>query len=101
MNTTRRWELLERGFVRVPGVPDRGLLDRLQQAARRCVAAASAEHRSTHRWQGSSLRLTEDPVFAEPVSHRPALAALATLGARTPTFSDSYIISKPPGGPAL
>lgn len=100
-STARRKELLARGYVRVAGVPDANLLPRIQVAARRRVAAASPAHRSTHRWQGTSLRLTEDPVFADLVSDEAALAVLTSLGARAPTFSDGYLISKPPGGPGL
>ena len=43
----------------------------------------------------------QHPFFADIITYKPALEALARLGYRQPTFSDGYIISKPPHSPRL
>ena len=47
--SARRGELLDRGFVRFPGVLASEFLGRIQESARRHVAAVSAEHRAARR----------------------------------------------------
>ena len=45
---------------------------------------------------------TSDPLFAELIAYPAALAALhALVGSAQPTFSDGWIISKPPHSPQL
>jgi hypothetical protein len=44
---------------------------------------------------------TSDPFFSELIVWPGALGALASLGFAHPTFSDGWIISKPPHGPRL
>ena len=100
-DSARRGELLDRGFVRFPGVLAPEFLGRIQESARRHVAAVSAEHRAARRSQGCIIGMTVDPLFAELVGYGPALAALVSLGYEAPCFSNGYIISKPPRGPRL
>lgn len=100
-DSARRRELLHRGFVRFPGVLAPELLSRIQESARRHVAAVSAEHRAERRSQGCIIGITVDPLFAELACYKPALAALGSLGYQAPCFSNGYIISKPPRGPRL
>ena len=47
------------------------------------------------------MPIVSDPFFAEIIAWPKALAALAALGFASPTFSDGYIISKPPHSPRL
>lgn len=42
-----------------------------------------------------------DPIFGELIFHPPALRALTELGLGEATFTDGYVISKPPGSPRL
>ena len=47
------------------------------------------------------LGIMSDPVFAELIAWRPALQRLAAMGFAAPTFTDGYIIRKPPLSPRL
>ena len=87
-DSARRRELLDRGFVRFPRVLAPEFLGRIQDSARRHVAAESAEHRAARRSQGCIIGMTVDPLFAELVGYGPALAALGSLGYEAPCFSN-------------
>jgi hypothetical protein len=47
------------------------------------------------------LPITKHPMFAELIALPPALAALQSLGFTNPSFSDGWLISKPPHSPRL
>jgi ectoine hydroxylase-related dioxygenase (phytanoyl-CoA dioxygenase family) len=103
MDTTRRGQLLEDGYCLVPGVLDVGMLGRLRAATDLMLDAQTEEHKARTRSQGSMFGFpqTTDPVFAELIALPAALAALARLGFTEVTFTDAYIISKPPHSPQL
>ena len=42
-----------------------------------------------------------DPIFAELIAWPTALSLFTQMGFDTPTFTDGYIISKPPNSPPL
>lgn len=96
--------LREEGFCTVEGVLDADLLARLRSAADELGERWSAKvGDEVMRAQGSmvSTDRLRDPVFAELISHPAALAALDALGLGQATFTDGYVISKPPGSPRL
>ena len=76
------------------------MLDRLRNVIARLLAERAAE-RVGQRATGSMIHTNTDPVFAELIAYPPALAAIASLGYSRPTFTDGYVISKPPRGPRL
>ena len=59
------------------------------------------ENRRRQRTTGSMFVIMQHPFFAEIITYRPALDALARLGYPQPTFTDGYIISKPAHSPRL
>lgn len=94
-------QLLRDGFCVFENVLSREMLRTLRDATDRLFDAQTAEHRERFRSQGSMIRIIEDPVFADLIAWPAALAALHTLGFAHPSFSDGYIISKPPHSPRL
>jgi hypothetical protein len=95
---TKRDELLERGFTKFPGVLPPGLLAELRAVTDDMLAR---QDHSGVRAQGSMLHTNRHPVFADLIALPEALGALAELGFPRPTFTDGYVISKPPRGPRL
>ncbi|MFP6796380.1 MAG: phytanoyl-CoA dioxygenase family protein [Pseudomonadales bacterium] len=72
----------------------RGVVARLQQS--------DPSRRSTsHRAQGEMRSAMADPLFADLISWAPALNRLSSMGFQKPTYTDGYIISKPPKSPPL
>ena len=67
----------------------------------RVLETLSSEDRARQITTGSMMPIVSDPFFAEIIAWPKALAALAALGFASPTFSDGYIISKPPHSPRL
>ena len=59
------------------------------------------EHKARFRVQGSMFHTSLDPLFAELIAWPPALDELKAMGFKDPTFTDGYIISKPPRSPGL
>jgi len=53
------------------------------------------------RSQGTMLSIMSDPAFADLIAWQPAIDCLSAMGFREPTFTDGYIISKPPHSPRL
>ncbi len=93
------------GFCVVPGVLDNPLLNRLKAAADDRGERWQERVGDAYRAQGSMVALPHlrDPVFAELIAHPVALEALRQLGPGTGriTFTDGYVISKPPRSPRL
>ena len=79
------------------------MLHRLRAATDLMLDAQTEEHKARNRSQGSMFRFsqTTDSVFAELIALPSALAALAQLGFTEVTYTDGYIISKPPQSPQL
>ena len=87
----------------MPGVLDAGMLGRLRDATDLLLDAQTEEQKARNRSQGSMFRFsqTADTVFAELIALPAALDALARLGFTEVTYTDGYIISKPPHSPQL
>jgi hypothetical protein len=100
-DAARREQLLTEGFCRFQSVLSADLLSRLVATTDRMLAAQSEAQRAGARAQGSMLRTSDDPIFAELIALPAALEAFASMGWPRPTFTDGYIISKPPHSPRL
>lgn len=94
-------QLIEQGFCVFEGVVDPEMLDQLRNITGRLLVGQSEEARARQRTTGSMLPVVSDPFFSELIAWPRSLAALASLGFTQPTFSDGWIISKPPHSPRL
>jgi ectoine hydroxylase-related dioxygenase (phytanoyl-CoA dioxygenase family) len=94
-------QLLDDGFCVYEGILDARMLTDLREKTDRLLEIQSAEDRAQQRTTGSMVPIVCDPFFADVIIWPKALEALSELGFRTPTFSDGYIISKPPHSPRL
>ena len=74
---------------------------RPRRAAEAALAAAGADHRAQWRSQGSLVPVADHPSFAPLIAHPGFQTMFGQLGFRGTRFSSGYVISKPPGGPAL
>ena len=103
LDAARRSRLLQHGYCLVPGILDAGMLGRLRAAADLMLDTQTEEHKARNRSQGSmfAFRDTTDSVFAELIALPAALDALARLGFTEATYTDGYLISKPPHSPQL
>lgn len=98
LDLQRRTELDEQGFTYFPQLLDAAQVQTLRAVTERMLAR---HDNSAFRSQGSMLKTNEDEAFADLIALPAALAALSSLGFARPTFSDGYIISKPPHSPRL
>ena len=94
-------QLREDGYCVIDGVLAAEMLARVRSLAADCVAEITPEHRAKWRSEGSLVHIGDHPEFVELIAHKPALDALAALDLEDVRFSSGYVISKPPGGPAL
>ena len=94
-------QLITNGFCVFERVLQTTMLARVQAASNRVLDAQPAEHFAAQKSTGSMISVYEDPFFAELVAYPPALNALAALGFPKPRWSSGFVISKPPGSPAL
>ena len=103
VDAARRSLLLQGGYCLVPGVLDAGMLGRLRAATDLMLDTQTEEHKTRNRSQGSmfSFKDTTNSVFAELIALPTALDALARLGFTEVTYTDGYLISKPPHSPQL
>lgn len=101
VDTTRVNQLLAHGFCIFEDALDTAMLAALRATSERVLTAQSEAERARQRTTGSMASVMADPFFADIIAHPKALAALAALGYQQPTFSDGYIISKPPHSPRL
>ena len=96
-----RRQLIDAGYCHVPGVLDAASLGATRDAAAAALASVGADHRAQWKSEGSLIAVADHPSFAVLIAH-PGLQDMFTRldfdGAR---FSSGYVISKPPGGPAL
>ena len=103
VDNARRGQLLQDGYCLVPEVLDARMLGRLRVATDLMLDAQTEEHKARNRSQGSMFPFeqTTDSVFAELIAMPAALGALARLGFTEATYTDGYLISKPPHSPQL
>lgn len=93
--------LIRDGLCVFPNILTNPLLSGLRELSERLCAAEPAEHRARRRSQGTMLSTMVDPAYADLITWQPALDCLAKLGFAQPTFTDGYVISKPPCSPRL
>ena len=96
-----RRQLVRHGFCRAPGVLDPAALHATREAAEAALASIGTDHRAQWRSQGSLVPVADHPSFAPLIAHAGFQAMFARLGLHGTLFSSGYVISKPPGGPAL
>lgn len=101
MEQDNKRQLVEDGFCVVSELVPDGLLDRLREATDRLVAEQSAEQAAMQRNTGSMIPAVRDPILAELITLPAALDAFREMGYGRPSFSDGWIISKPPHSPRL
>ena len=102
VGSEERRRLLEDGYCAIGGVLLPEMLDRLRAATDALLAQQDPERLRRARATGSMIPVVApDPVFAELIAWPGTLAALRELGYPHPSFSDGWIISKPPKGPRL
>lgn len=93
-------QLIERGFCVFEGVLTEPLLSRLKNVTNALCEAVPPEG-VERRAQGRMMSAMADPMLADLIALQPALDCLAAMGFRDPTFTDGYVISKPPHSPPL
>ena len=98
---TARRQLVTDGFCRVPGVLDPAALQATIETAEAALGTIGADHRAQWRSQGSLVPIADHPSFAALIAHAGFQKMFRQLGFRGTRFSSGYVISKPPGGPAL
>ncbi|MDP7237317.1 MAG: phytanoyl-CoA dioxygenase family protein [Candidatus Latescibacteria bacterium] len=101
MGKNRYDQLIRDGFCICPDLLHADLISRLRKTTQRLCDAMTEEHKARFRVQGSMFHTSLDPLFAELIAWPPALEALKAMGFKDPSFTDGYIISKPPRSPGL
>ena len=96
-----RRQLTEDGYCHVPGVLDPAFLRSVQELAAAALATVGAEHRARWRSQGSLIALADHPPFAALIAFPGLEEMFSRMGLDDTRFTSGYVISKPPGGPAL
>ncbi len=98
-----RGRLLRDGFCVVSRVLDIGTLGELRAAADRLGERWSERAGRLYRAEGSMVDVSRmrDPVFGRLIALPAALSALDGMGLGNATFTDGYVISKPPHSPRL
>ena len=96
-----RHQLVADGYCRVPGVLGPAALCATVEAAEAALGTIGADHRAQWRSQGSLVPIADHPSFAALIAHPGFQVMFARLGFSGTRFSSGYVISKPPGGPAL
>ncbi len=103
--SARSASLHDRGFCVVPDVLDIDFVGRLRDAADARGDRWDEKMGDAYKAQGSMVGVPalRDPVLGELIVHPVALDALCHLGPGTgnTTFTDGYVISKPPQSPKL
>ena len=94
-------QLIDDGFCIIEGVLPEELLNRFRKETARLCQSASEENQTRFQSQGSMLSAMSHPIFAELIAWRKSINTLKSMGFKHPTFTDGYIISKPPNSPKL
>jgi len=104
-----RKQMLAQGFCKFPGILPAEMVEKLRnacQAAYESVGGVGGDGVQT-RTQGSMIGMRDsdkhqlDPIFADLIAWEPSLQCLRDMGYDHITYTDGYVISKPPGGPRL
>jgi hypothetical protein len=94
-------QLIEQGFCKFEQILTPAFIERLRLVSARLAQEQNSENPEGFRSQGSMIGTPADPIFAELIAWPPALEALQALGFDRPTFTNGYVISKPPHSPRL
>lgn len=99
----KRDQLHRDGFCVFPQVLSDDLLGRLRAATDKLIAPMTEEDRARHLSTGSMFGFSqiEDEIWGELVLHPGLFDCLSQLGYTQVTFTDGYVISKPPKSPQL
>ncbi len=99
----QREQLHRAGYCVFPHVLEEALLQRLRAATRKLVAPMTAADRARHLSTGSMFGFSqvEDEIWGELVLHPGFFHCMQQLGYTQVTFTDGYVISKPPHSPQL
>jgi len=96
---TKRHELDELGFCAIPGVLTPDYIERYQKLALELYEQAPPEQRK--KQTGSMITMNTHPGFADLIAYQPAIDVLKSLGFDAVSFTDGYLITKPPKSPRL
>ena len=96
-----RSQLVEDGYCHAPAVLDPAFLKSVQEMAAGALGTVGAEHRAQWKSQGSLIALSDHPPFAALIAYPGLQDMFGRMGLDGARFSSGYVISKPPGGPAL
>ena len=94
-------QLVRDGFCVIKGVLSSNLLTRLRVVTDKLCEVDSDKSKQSFRSQGSMLSAMSDPIFAELITWPHTLLVSQSMGFTDLTFTDGYIISKPPNSPPL
>ena len=94
-------KLADDGYCHVPGVLDPSFLKTVQDLAAAALGSVGAEHRAQWKSQGSLIALSDHPPFAALIAYPGLRSMFDAMGLEGTRFTSGYVISKPPGGPAL
>jgi hypothetical protein len=94
-------ELEDKGFVKVLGTFEDGMVDSLLLRAHATLFRQSAASREAVKSNGSLIHLADNPEFADVIASPKLLELLWECGATDPRFTGGFLISKPGGGPPL
>ena len=94
-------QLCEDGYCVIERVLDNALLGDISRLSAEALSAASTEHRTQNRSQGSLINIADYPGYAPLIGKAKAREVFQRLSFADPRFSSGYLISKPPSGPAL
>ena len=96
-----RRQLEADGFCHVPQVLDPAALRATRETAEAALGTIGTDHRAQWRSQGSLVPVADHPSFAALIAHTGFQEMFERLGLPGTRYSSGYVISKPPGGPAL
>ena len=96
-----RRQVVADGFCHVPGLLDPASLAATQAMAAAALDTIGADHRAQWKSEGSLIALADHPPFAALIAHPAIQDMFARLDFGGARFTSGYVISKPPGGPAL
>ena len=94
-------QLITDGFCIHENILSEIMLGRLREVTDRLLDGMDEFDTKRYRSQGSMIHTNTDPIFVELIACEPALGALLSMGFEDPTFTNGYIISKPPQSPQL